>query len=90
MGPIPDKQDFIGIWLLKWVFIPFVVVFILSMLINVSSGSITCSKMAEEQGFVESQYIPSYRYSTSYCIMKKKKLANGTIDENAILKIEMK
>jgi hypothetical protein len=90
MGPIPDKMDLIGIRLLKWVFIPLVVVFILSMLIAVSLGKRTCSQMAKDHGFVESQYIPSYRYSTSYCVMKKKKLTNETIDENIFLKIEMK
>jgi hypothetical protein len=87
---IPDSMDPIGIWLLKWVFILLTVLMILFMIVDVGSGQRKCAQVSEIRGYLESEYITPYRYSGGVCIMKKKKNADGTVDENAIMKVEMR
>jgi len=86
MPPYPDKMDPLGIWLLKRVFIPVMLLFVLLMVFNVSSGKRKCLQMSTERGFLDAEYVPSYHYSGSYCIMKRKRNVDGTVDESAINK----
>jgi hypothetical protein len=90
MMPIPEQKDPIGLLLLKWVVIPCILISVFFMTVTVYTGKRTCVNMAKERGFVESQYTPSYRYTAGSCVMKKKKLPSGMIDNDAIMKVEMK
>ena len=85
----PDRTDPVGVWLLKWVFFPALLLAICYMIIDNYAGRRNCLQMARERGFVEAQYIPAFRYTAGACIMKKKRMPDGTIDNSAVLTVEM-
>ena len=90
MSSQPDNMDPIGLWMLKWVVIPFMLFMVIFMVIDVTAGKRKCSQMGKERGFLDSNYVPVYRYSGGYCIIKRKRNVDGTVDENAVMRIEMK
>ena len=86
---MPDKIDSLGLWALKWIFIPIFTIFIFVMVLDTSVGSWKCRQLREKHGYVEFKYVPRYRYNGGYCILEGKSGKDGIVDDKAVQKIEM-
>jgi hypothetical protein len=74
---------------MKWVIVPFAVLYLIWTFASIEFMKYTCQRMAEELGYIESTYIPTRSGTGEECICKMKRNPDGTIDENARLVIDL-
>ena len=76
--------DPIGLWLLKWIMIPLLILWFSITLVDLEIMKYKGKKLCEEYGYIESSYIPPNRvgYGEKY-IFRKKVNPDGSIDETA-------
>lgn len=85
----PDPNDPVTPWLLKWIFLPFVVVVFLVMAFDLQINQWKCSREAKRQGYLEGEYFPAYRFTAASCVCRKKPLPDGLVDEDAKLLLDL-
>jgi hypothetical protein len=84
------QPDIIGVWLLKWVVAPVLVIGVVGWLIQFEVMKYKCRKIAEERGYIESTYIPPDRLGFGErCICRRKLNPDGSVDETAKLRINL-
>ncbi|MEI7947173.1 MAG: hypothetical protein WCJ02_10765 [bacterium] len=76
-------------WLLKWVIAPVALLYLTWTLASIEFMKYKCQQIAEELGYIESSYIPTRSRTGEECICKMKRNPDGTIDENAMLVIDL-
>ena len=83
--PYPTT-DPIGMWVLKWIFVPFIVIGLIACAIHFEVMKHKGRELCEERGYIESIYIPPNRagFGEQY-VFSKKRNPDGTIDETARL-----
>ncbi len=82
----------LNIWLIKWVIFPAIVLLLLWRFGSYFDNVERCRRLAAEQGYVESLYVPRTRFDPqgSECRCSRKQNPDGTVDEQAILVIPMR
>ena len=76
-------------WLMKWVIVPFALFYLIWTLVSIEFMKYKCQRIAEELRYIESSYIPTRSRTGEECICKMKPNPDGTIDENAMLVIDL-
>jgi len=85
--PRPDPA---GVWVLKWVFIPIMVIGLMVWLVHFEIMKYKGRELCAERGFIESTYVPPNRYgSGEMYILRKKRNPDGTVDDKAILFVNL-
>jgi hypothetical protein len=74
---------------MKWVIAPFALLYLIWTLVSIEFMKYKCQRIAEELGYIESSYIPTRSRTGEECICKMKRNPDGTIDENAMLVIDL-
>jgi len=86
---IPNQDDPVTPWFLKWVSLPLFEGAILLALCNVQINQWKCSREAKRQGYLEGNYVPSNKGTPAACICEKQRKSDGTIDNSARLVIDL-
>ena len=86
---IPNPDDRVTPWLLKWIFLPLFAGGALLMFLDVQINQWKCDREAKRQGYLEGNFIPKYRFSPAACICEKQMKPDGTIDKSARLVIDL-
>jgi len=85
--PSPDP---IGLWLFKWIVGPLIAVALIGWVIHFEVMKHKCRAMAEDRGYLEATYIPPNRAGFGeQCICRRRRNADGTVDEKAKLVINL-
>ena len=87
---MPNPNDRVTPWLLKWIFLPLFGGALLIAFAGVQINQLKCSREAKRQGFLQGNYIPSNRVGVGEaCICEKKERPDGTVDSSARLVIDL-
>ena len=85
--PVTDP---LGVWVLKWVVGPILLVAVVMLAVDLGSAMRECRKMADERGYIEAEYVPANSAGIgAKCICRGKRNEDGTVDETAKLVIEL-
>jgi hypothetical protein len=80
---IPDPNDRITPWILKWIVLPILGGGLLLMFLEVQVNQWKCSREAKRQGYLEGVYSPRFRFSPAVCTLEKQIKPDGTTDKSA-------
>ena len=87
---MPNPDDRVTPWLLKWIFLPIVVGALILMFGGVQINDWKCGREAKRQGYLQGNYIPPNRVGIGEaCICEKKMRPDGTVDTSARLVIDL-
>lgn len=87
---MPNPDDPITPWVLKWIILPFVVTALILMVGELQINIWKCDREAKRQGYLEGTYVSPNRIgSGEACICRKKQREDGTIDPYAKLVIDL-
>jgi hypothetical protein len=86
---VPDCNDPVTPWVIKWIAFPIITVIFLWMIIGLQINQWKCSREAKRQGYLEGEFSPAYRFTPASCVCRKKVMPDGTVDDNAKMVIDL-
>jgi hypothetical protein len=87
---IPNPDDPVTPWLLKWVFLPLFGGSLFIVFGGVQINQWKCNREAKRQGYLQGDYIPPNRVGVGEALICEKKLGpDGTVDSSARLIIDL-
>jgi hypothetical protein len=87
---MPNPNDRITPWLLKWIFLPLFGGALLLAFGRVQINVWKCSREAKRQGYLQGNYIPPNRVGMGEaCICEKRLNPDGTVNPSAKLVIDL-
>jgi hypothetical protein len=87
---MPNPNDRLTPWLLKWIFLPLFGGALLNAFGGVQINSWKCTREAKRQGYLHGKYIPPNRVGVGEaCICEGKIRPDGTVDSSAKLVIDL-
>ncbi len=87
---IPNPDDPVTPWLLKWIFLPLFGGALLIVFGGVQINQWKCNREAKRQGYLQGNYFPPNRVGIGEaCICEKKLRPDGTVDSSARLVIDL-
>jgi hypothetical protein len=87
---IPNPDDPVTQWLLKWVFVPLFGGALLIVFGGVQMNQWKCNREAKRQGYLQGDYIPPNRLGVGEaCICENKLRPDETVDSSARLIIDL-
>ena len=86
---IPNPNDPVTPWIVKWLVFPLLAVFLLLMVFDLQINQWKCGREAKRQGYLEGEYYPAYRFTPASCVCRKKVLPDGTVDDRAKMVIDL-
>jgi hypothetical protein len=87
---MPNPNDRVTPWLLKWIFLPLFGGALIFLFGGVQFNQWKCNREAKRQGYVRGDYIPPNRAGVGEaCICEKKLRPDGTINFSARLVIDL-
>jgi len=87
---MPNPNDRVTPWLLKWIFLPLFGGALLIAFGGVQINSWKCSREAKRQGYLHGNYVPPNRVGIGEaCICEGKLRPDGTVDSSARLVIDL-
>jgi hypothetical protein len=87
---IPNPDDPVTPWLLKWIFLPLFGGALILAFGRVQINQWKCDRTAKKQGYLKGNYIPPNRAGVGEaCICEKRLRPDGTVDTSARLDIDL-